>query len=132
MNEVVPILRRDRHEGKWSFTIELTSAVALRKPERIYYEVETNGGRLTGEIPVCLLPNRWLYWKTAGVVGLTAPLQGFEALRRTLMEASFDPVQLVTEFDPTRHVSLLLLGCIPLFWCLYRAADWVQYQFANL
>jgi hypothetical protein len=105
---------------------------ALRKSERIYYEVDTDRGCFAGEIPICLLPNRWLYWKTAGVAGLTATLQGIEALRRALLDASFDPVQLVTEFDPSRHVSLLLLGCIPLFWCLYRAADWIQYQFANL
>jgi hypothetical protein len=53
MNEVVPILRRDRHEGKWSFTIELTSAVALRKPERIYYEVETIDSCAANDIRSC-------------------------------------------------------------------------------
>src|SRR5262249_4960110 len=50
---------RVAQQGAWHFTLDVTAPHLLRRPERLFYEMDTPEGKLTGEIPVSLKQSSW-------------------------------------------------------------------------
>jgi hypothetical protein len=120
-------VEEDRQEGAWRFLVEvIASSELFRKSETIYYDVESRGGDLTGEIPICLLPPRWTYWRVASALGVALTVQGVVAVGRFLLRADFDLTEAMADFNIREDFNLLFLMSIPVFWFVFKVADWLQ------
>jgi hypothetical protein len=117
----------DPKSGSWEFIIDVTSNDLLSKSEVIYYDVDNNGDKAIGEIPICLMPHPWKHWKIAGVLGATMTLQGMTALAKFFYHAD-DPIHVFVDFKIGEDFNLLYLLVIPVCWAGLKFTDWFAYQ----
>jgi hypothetical protein len=133
LNEITGLLQVRKREktghGGWVFTVDVTAHHLLRKPDRLFYEMDTPEGKLTGEIPICLKQSSWRFWQVAAALGAATTIQGGAALGRYLSEEAHSLVDVFARFDPAKHLSVLFLLSIPAAWVGLRFLDWLQYQF---
>jgi hypothetical protein len=115
-------------DGGWRFVIDVNFAELLRKAEVIYYDVESRGEHLTGEVPICLKPPRFRHWQVAGALGLALTVQGIAAIAKFLHTADFDVTGLASEFRLREDYNLFFLFSIPASLGLLKVVDWVQYR----
>ena len=120
---------RDPKLGGWVFTLDVTAPQLLRRPERLFYEMETADGKLTGEIPVSVKQSAWGYWRVALALGAATTAQGVAALGRFLRQADASLLDSLSEFNPAEHFSLFFLLSIPTAWLGLRLFDRLQYLF---
>jgi hypothetical protein len=90
--------------------------------------VETPGGKLSGEIPVCLKQSSSRFWRVAAALGLAVTAQGLVGAGKLLTQVSYSPAQALSEFKPADHYTIFFLLSIPTAWMGLRAADWLYYQ----
>ena len=121
---------KDPKDGSWKFIIDVTSNDLLSRPEIIYYDVESNGDKAIGEIPVCLMPHPWKHWKIAGVLGATMTLQGGNALTKFLYHAD-DVFAVFADFKLSEDYNVFYLLVIPVFWAGLKITDWLSYRLQN-
>jgi hypothetical protein len=116
-------------ESEWILVVDVTGHQLLRKPERLFYEMETPGGKLSGEIPICLTQSSSRFWQVAAALGLAITVQGVAAVGPFLQDADRSVAEAFTHFDPSKHLKVLYLLSIPAAWLGLRVVDWFQYQF---
>ena len=125
------IHKRDRQQlrdGGWRFLIDVSFSELLRKPEVIYYDVESRGEHLTGEVPVCLKPPWSRHIQVAGALGIALTVQGVAAIARFMHNADFDLTSVASEFKFRDDYNLFFLFSIPGALGLLKVVDWMQYR----
>jgi hypothetical protein len=119
----------DGKAGAWRFLIEVAATAELfRRPEVLYYDVERDGERLTGEIATCLQPPRWAHGRVAIALGLALTVQGLAAIGHFLQRIEFDVTEALADFRPREDFHLFFLCSIPAFWGILKVGDWLQYR----
>jgi hypothetical protein len=118
-------------DGVWRFSFELSYADLLRRPEVIYYDVESRGGNLTGEVPICVMPQWIKHWQVAGALGVALTVQGVAALGKFIRQADFDLTALPAEFSMSENFNVFFLASVPLALGLIKLTDWVQYKWQS-
>jgi hypothetical protein len=118
-------------DGAWKFSFELSFGSLLRRPEIIYYDVESRGEHLTGEVPVCIKAPGLKHWQVAGALGVALTVQGIAGLARFLHHADYNLTALPTEFSLSENFNILFLASVPLSLALIKLADWVQYKWQS-
>jgi hypothetical protein len=133
LNDPWKALKREKQGDTWVFTIEVVAGPDLfRKEERLYYEMETEKGKLTGEIPLCVKPSRWRHLQIAGYLGVVATFQGAMQVAQLVLKNDVSILDVVDNFHRAEYYRILYILSIPLAWVGLRFADWVQYQFTKL
>ncbi len=132
LNEIAGLLQVRKSEknqqGAWVFVVDVTGPALLRKPERLFYEVETPLGKLSGEIPVCLKQSAGRFWQVAGTLGAAITVQGVVGVGRLLHQVNYSFLETLKEFRPAEHYTVFFLLSIPAAWLGLRVFDWLQYQ----
>jgi hypothetical protein len=118
-------------EGAWVFVVDVTGPPLLRKPEQLFYEVETAEGKLSGEIPICLKAAAGRYLQVAAALGVAVTAQGAVGVARILHQVDYSLLEAVREFKPAEHFTVFFLLSIPVAWVGLRLIDWLQYQFVR-
>jgi hypothetical protein len=125
------VRKTEKHAQKeeWTVILDVTGHQLLRKPERLFYEMMTPAGKLTGEIPICLKQSSGGFWQVAAALGLATTIQGVAALGRFFQDTGPSVTETLARFDPSEHLKVLYLLSIPGAWLGLRIVDWCQYQF---
>jgi hypothetical protein len=125
------IRKTEKHSQKaeWILMVDVTGHHLFRKSERLFYEMETSEGKLTGEIPICLKQSPWRFWQVATALGIAVTVQGVAAIGHFLQHAKYSFSEAFLHFDPSENLKILYLLSIPTAWMALRIADWLQYQF---
>jgi hypothetical protein len=118
-------------DGAWRFSFEVSYAHLLRRPELIYYDVESGGEHLTGEVPICVMAPGLKHWQVAGALGVALTVQGIAALGRFLHHADFDLTALPAEFTLSENFNILFLASVPVSLVLIKLTDWLQYKWQS-
>jgi len=129
----LPQGRKDQKskEGAWVFGGDATGPPLLRKPEQLFYEVETAEGKLSGEIPICLKAAAGRYLQVAAALGVAVTAQGAVGVARFLHQVDYSLLEAMREFKPAEHFTVFFLLSIPVAWVGLRLVDWLQYQFVR-
>ena len=125
----IQVLKSERKGELWTFTIDVTAANIFRTSERLYYEVNADSTKLTGEIPICLNPDWMRHWRLALTACALISFQGLAGIARWIANSDYSLASALSEFRPSQH--LLLLGMTfstPFLWGLIKVADWLQYR----
>lgn len=119
---------QDKNDGAWHFAIDVLSRDLFRRPETLFYDVETDGHAL-GEIPLSLQAGSTRKWKVAATLGAALTLQGaVAAVRKLFVTDEDDIVRVISEFNASRDYNVFFLASIPVAWGVLCAVDWLQYR----
>jgi hypothetical protein len=122
----------DRNSGGWRFLIDVAASSELFcRPEVLYYDMQGQGDRWTGEIPLSLQPASWRHLRVAAALGVAITIQGVAAAAKFLHKADYDLAEALTDFHWKEDFHLLFLFSIPLIWALFKGYDWVQFRLEN-
>lgn len=118
------ILKRDRKKGQWEFTLEVLASGIVRKSERLYYEVSTKDGTMSGEVPICVHRTFWQYFSSALQWGILSLIGGGFGIWSWWKAYGLN-------WERFEMFDLLRVFAIPICLFGYWFLDWLQYQFAK-
>lgn len=130
--EKVAILYRnhDRDANEWTFLVEVLANNLFSNAQRLYYDVDSDTGPLTGEIHLVVKPPRRRYLLFAATAGAALTIQGGVGLFRVVRDSSYSLDQLFATAAVTwdLHINVLSLISIPLIWVAMPVADAIKYR----
>jgi hypothetical protein len=116
-----------RHSaGRWEFEVFLPSDNMWTTPDRLFYDVQTPEGPMSGEIHLAIRPPAWKHWRIAATLGVALTAQSLTMLLHALFGEEANWVEALKSLDPLRGVRFWYLGSIPAARVLFGAYDWLQ------
>lgn len=113
---------------RWEFEIFVCSNALLSRRVRLYYDMKTQAGILTGEIHLAVRPPALRHLKLAATVGAAVTLHSAGVLAALLVGNDPDWLQELAGFNPLAGgTQFWFLTSIPLAWAGLRLIDWLQY-----
>jgi hypothetical protein len=128
---VVHVRNAEADGGAWKFWLDVKYPERFSKAERLFYDVESSGGPLKGEIGITLRPAWGKHLQLAAALGIAMTVQGVGALLRLLLRQDVSLADAVDHFHIASDYQLLFPLCIPLFWAGLWLYDRIQYRLAN-
>jgi hypothetical protein len=113
--------------GRWEFEIFVSSSALFSRRARLFYDMETPTGPLTGEIHLTVRPPTLQHLKLAGTIGAAVTLHSAGILAATLVGSDPDWLSELSRFNPLNGLQFWFLISIPLSWVGLRLFDWLQY-----
>jgi hypothetical protein len=118
--------------GRWEFEIFIAANTAFTRRARLFYDMESPAGPLTGELHLALLPPSLLHLKFAATLGAAVTLQSVTVLLRTLLGNGPDWLTELARFSPfSGGAYFWMLVSIPLAWGGLRLADRLQLRWKS-
>jgi hypothetical protein len=121
-------IEEDPTKRRWTFLAEVSFNGLWSKPKRLFYQVESSGEKLTGEIHLRLKPPWGRYLIFALALGLAITAQGIIVLGKIILKAD-SPLDMFAGFEPGRDFQIFFLFVIPVLWIALRVFDRIQYRF---
>ena len=125
----VQVLKSERKSNVWTFTIDVVTLGLFRISERLFYEVAEQNGKLSGEIPICLVPHWTRHISFATTLCAFLSVQGLVGLKKWVSTSDHSAIQTLAEFSTREHLPLVAMTVsTPFLWIGMKICDWTQYR----
>jgi hypothetical protein len=118
--------------GRWEFEVFIAANTLLTRRARLFYDMETPTGPLTGELHLTLLPSPWRHLRLAATLGVAITVQSLTALFGALLGNDPQWGTELARFHPfSGSGRFWALFSIPIAWGGLQLIDRLQYRWRS-